>query len=722
MKPSGWVGFALIVALVFPAMAKEPDAVLVLDAKKETVACLVDANSKTLPDCAAPNLCKLFLVQGQRAELRVYNRKFFSDYSITIDAVTTLTGPQIRNLPEAENLTLGTPSFAGPPPSKGGFETISQRTARDILALLLDETQATKPLADLNADYDELNREQAQIKRDINAFDQNYRILYGASKTAADCEKISGSPDAQSLISCFDGEITREHNSPWQGPGHYRDEQEFRNVIVRVQDLIVTVKTFSGVIAGTNILQLAQQLDAEVTQYEKNFITLQQNIESAIDAANLLTEMISTKTEYGGQETNLRTNLRLAQIRASLTKNLKLPLDDAEISQLLKESAALVERRGNELTLGHGSALSARSMEVDPRCRSRVPRWATCAGIAIEDPAEPSGFREAANGAKSQVEVDLRDALDQINAQQGRLLARVNYIYDHSEVPDALPKQIDISGHSGNLIVYYTIRRIENFTRFQVAQVQNPGVAAPASVQGAALPAPGGSTPAPSATATPPTGETSSSGAAPAPDSAGIVVTRGTFYVHDLYKANVVAAFAYSWAKDQNIGKQPQPNPCGGSPGSPDNNCFSPLLNNSSPQLNLILGVDYYFHARDTFYDFPGARITGTPKRSTKEWLLQSTGIMGAVSATQGNNWFLGLFFEPVLGVQLSGGANFTSERRLQKDFQFGAPVDITGDFPTQDARVTKPFISAGLDLGLFRKIFGKLTGIGTSAVATQGK
>jgi hypothetical protein len=75
-----------------------------------------------------------------------------------------------------------------------------------------------------------------------------------------------------------------------------------------------------------------------------------------------------------------------------------------------------------------------------------------------------------------------------------------------------------------------------------------------------------------------------------------------------------------------------------------------------------------------------------------------------------------------VLGVQFGAGANFTSESRLQKTLQFGSPVDITGDFATQDVRVTKPFISAGLDLGLFRKNFGKLTGIGVSAAATQGQ
>src|SRR5207245_1087494 len=133
---------------------------------------------------------------------------FLSDYSITIDAVTTLTGPKIRNLEEAENLTLGAPSFAGPPPSKGGFETIPQRTAGDILALLMDETQATKPTADLNADFKELSREYAQLKRDIKAFRQNYEVLTGDPNGRVDCQKISGAPDAHSLSKCLGEELT----------------------------------------------------------------------------------------------------------------------------------------------------------------------------------------------------------------------------------------------------------------------------------------------------------------------------------------------------------------------------------------------------------------------------------------------------------------------------------------------------------------------------------
>ena len=97
-------------------------------------------------------------------------------------------------------------------------------------------------------------------------------------------------------------------------------------------------------------------------------------------------------------------------------------------------------------------------------------------------------------------------------------------------------------------------------------------------------------------------------------------------------------------------------------------------------------------------------------------------GIMGAVSVTKANTYFFGGFFEPVLGVQMSGGAAFGSQDTLHSAYKFGTPVDITTDFPTNEKRATGAFVSLGVDLGIFRKVFGKVTGIGTSASTTQGK
>ena len=133
-----------------------------------------------------------------------------------------------------------------------------------------------------------------------------------------------------------------------------------------------------------------------------------------------------------------------------------------------------------------------------------------------------------------------------------------------------------------------------------------------------------------------------------------------------------------------------------------------------------ILLLDYYIHERDTF---PRDKF---PSSLSNRWqcavdLWQCVGPAGGLSLTSANNYFLGGFFEPMLGVQFSGGANFGSESTLQKSFQFGSPVDITGDFPRFEKRATGWFLSAGLDLGIFRKVFGKVVGIGTATSSTQG-
>jgi hypothetical protein len=94
---------------------------------------------------------------------------------------------------------------------------------------------------------------------------------------------------------------------------------------------------------------------------------------------------------------------------------------------------------------------------------------------------------------------------------------------------------------------------------------------------------------------------------------------------------------------------------------------------------------------------------------------------MGAASVTEANNYFLGGFFEPALGVQFGAGANFGTETVLQSPYTPGTAVDITGNFPTYGKRSTGFFISAGLDIGIFRKVFGKVTGIGTAATGTAG-
>jgi len=125
MKNAHYYIAALSLALSLSAPAQQRDVVLLLNEaprQMKITACMVPSREVAPDKFCLPTPSPYYFVYGQRMELEVLNRKFFTTYSITIDAVTELTTGQIRNLEEAANITLGSPSFLQPPPSKGGFE------------------------------------------------------------------------------------------------------------------------------------------------------------------------------------------------------------------------------------------------------------------------------------------------------------------------------------------------------------------------------------------------------------------------------------------------------------------------------------------------------------------------------------------------------------------------------------------------------------------------
>jgi len=658
-------------------------------------ACLQPAPAPPIPP-HGPQTCPFagyhYLVQGKRTELQVFNRKFLTDYSISIDGVTQIqTGPNIRNLNEAENLTLGAASFASIPAAKGGTEGLSSRTATQILLELANETTSTKPRTDLLSDLEVVGREQAKLMALVDDFNQHYNLLVGGFPADQDCHAVIGSPSVDRLTECLDDELFNEGLTPWAAAYPYSDEQEFRNVTTRVHDLVQSVITLGGELAGTDLPGKLIAFDTAVAQYDNDVLTLRGNLDAAADAAYLALRM----------NNDFRGNLRRQETKVLLLDKLKgadgkPTLDDAEMN-------ALLELFGESYAVGNDVAKSnADRLQRDlPRFVERVAACEIAAGTLTGD---LQNFRFEMN--------QLPDAINDLNASQATLLNRVNELYDHSEVPAPLPKQIDLSGHTGNLVVYYTIRRIETFQRYTVAQIQQLG-SPQANSAGTPLPPAQTSAAQPNAAG----GNPPASGAPAAANSPpGIVVSRGSFEVHDVFHANVVAAFAFSTLRDQSISKVAQPLSCSGTATTPDSNCFVPYLNGYNRKWAPIVGLDYYLRPRDTF-----------PRTPDRRWLChqdwrQCVGIMGAASVTSANDYFLGGFFEPTLGVQFGAGANFGTKTVLDNGYTFVAPVDLTGDFPTHDERSTGVFISAGLDLAIFRKIFGKVTGIGTSASGTSGK
>jgi outer membrane murein-binding lipoprotein Lpp len=666
------------------------------------LACLQAAPALALPPAVPAILaCPVpgyhFLVQGKRTELQVFNRKFLTDYSISIDAVTQIqTGPNIRNLNEAENLTLGAVTLASIPPSKGGAEGLTARTATQILLELVDETTSTKPRTDLLSDLDIVERERARLAAQIDDFTQHYQLLVGGlavPPAQQDCQAVIGSPSILPLWECLDDELFREGESPWLGRYPYTDEPEFRHVTTRVHDLVQSVMKLGDQLEGTDLPGKLRSIETAVAQFDNDVRTLTGNLEAAADAANLAS----------GMNDSFRSKLRREETRVLLLDKLKgsdgkPTLDEPQMNALLD-----LFDRSYAVRKGVANSNVGTLLQDLPGFGNRATAFEGSAGAFI---ASLENFRFEMN--------QLPDAISDLNASQAKLLNRVNEIYDHSEVPAPLPKQINLSGHSGNLVVYYTIRRIETFQRYTVAQIREPG-SPQANAVGTPLPPAQASGPSPNpANGNPPA---TNNGSAPATNAnPGIVVAQGSFEVHDVFHANVVAAFAFSTLKDQSISKVAQPLSCSGTATTPDTSCFAPYLNGYNRNWGPIIGLDYYLHPRDTF-----------PRTPDSCWLChqdwrQCVGVMGAASVTAANSYFLGGFFEPTLGVQFGAGANFGNKTTLNNGYTFGTPVDVTGDFPTHEERATGVFISAGLDLGIFRKIFGKVTGIGTAASGTSGK
>jgi len=690
----------------------QKEKVLILNTHDESKSCLwpVTLGAYGLPvkpnkDSACPYMegdnRELFLRQGKRTELRVFNRKFLTDYSITIDAVTSIqTLPAIRNLNEAQNLSLGSATLISPPPAKGGTEGLSPRSTIQILYQLLDEGMSSKPKADLDSERAVLDRERERINAELRAFNESYDLLAGPSAgrqvVTSDCEGITGAPDAKTLEACLKLESGNDSKAPDWDHAPYANEDGFRRIVLRVQDLIVAVKAFGVELTASDLATREQKIESDVAQYENDVVIFQANAQASKDAVRIAREL---------EDSDFRRLLRREQLRAFLSQQLKLgqpgatpnPQDEAYMNELLDlyenkerhKSIILLKERWEALLCSAGDT---------PGCGREVPA---------------NAFRGQVAEIREKLGVKLAGLINDVNRAQSILLNRVNAIYDNSEVPDALVKNIDIRGHSGNLIVYYTIRRIETFTRFTISAV--PGLATNGQNMGLE------SNAAPPSKGAPPSDARAASSKTDKTDQLpGIVVSKGSFEVHSFFHFNVAAAFSYSSLKDQSIGKQPTPLGCTGTPTTPDTNCFTPVLNGRNSQVQPIILLDYYVHERDTFPrdKFPGS-VGDRWQCAVDVW--QCVGPAGGLSLTSANNYFLGAFFEPVLGVQFSGGANFGSESTLQKSYQFGNPADITGDFPTYQKRATGWFLSAGLDFGIFRKVFGKVVGIGTSTSSTQG-
>jgi hypothetical protein len=646
-----------------------------------------------------------YLVRGKRAQFRVVNRKFFSDYSINIDGVTQLKQIAIQELEEAANLQTPIQSAVSAV-TKGaapkGLTTTGQlplRIAQDLLAELVDAGKASNPASELESDALIVEREKRKVDAEVAALDETWKVISGEGAPSRDCQASLGAPNLSSALSCIHNLHGKETTYPWDGRGPFRDEDKFRDLTVEIGDAITLVRALGRSLQQDSAAFSNQlsALDGDLAQFKADLNALHGNVVAAYDAV----------TAYGDLSKgakNVLTPLRRAQIKLKLMQDLngaaaggKPAFDDAELNRLVEMYLANPSTLGKDVTDAQNRALQNKIQSIATRQTAHpLPGGGDVVKYYIDSPVQVMADQtkvadEALKDHQSNLGERMPSLIYEINAAQSLMLARANEIYDHSAVPEPLDKVIDLSKTAGNLHVYFTVRRVDVFPRYNVPVI---------TVQGSAPPV---------VPVTPPgTGSTpASTGGAGQEMSAGTVVAHGSFDVHDFYRATVVAAFTFSTIKDQTVRSKSitsgQAND--GTACTPTSPCSQPFLDKGSPIPSVVVGVNYYLskQGHDTF---PGAvRSVG-----------QKVGIFGGLAATRLNSYFLGLGFEPSEAIQLTGGVNFVSQDSISGAF---SPDQVYAGTPSFGGRSTwskGAYFGAGFNLSIFRKIFGSVTGLGTKA------
>jgi hypothetical protein len=719
MRLSKQFAFLILAFLWMGVEARAQDnAGVCVDARNETNVVIVPDITTIVGACPLTVVPTPFLSQGRRSQLRVLNRKFLTDYIVTVDASTKLPQFRIQDLDEAASLTIPLSNATAAPVSKGAAPkgisgALQVRSAQDLLAELANPATSSQPAGELLSDWITVQADIRTLATDLLNFEGIWKNLDGSAQS---CPSALGDPKLKSAKQCLD-----ELNTFLSGIA-LTDEASFRQLLVSDNDAIAMVNTLSTRLAQQVPLLQTQLsgLQGDLANYKTDANTLAENLQIASDAIKLIATM--------------PRGLSVAQIKARLIQSLngasKTTLDNTELNALSEElyeagvtEAGLKVRNAASLLLTQALNTIRRQLAdsapqpIAPACSPLVDAGKCLQAIAAQ-------FDGHFTTESVKLAQDLPDAVDRINERQSRLLAGTNNLYDRSVVGTPLDTIIDLSTISGNAYVRFTVRRVEYFARFTIPQLTTNGVAAPtpapAGGPGTTASASTGTTT--TTTATTSTGTTTTTQITPAASSSsgtsGTPVGHGILELHDLYRATIVGAFAFSGAHEApKITSTPVTSGSGIPPGgtgdktvcSSDAPCsLLTVQNGSGTHASVIVGISYHFSLYDTF---PHAHHAP----------LSLFGIFGGLSVQNLNDYYGALSVQPVPGVQILIGGNGYRQGTLASGYQNTMTYAGTPNFNGPQAWSIGPFGGVGLNLSIFRKVFGSATGVGTAATSTTG-
>jgi hypothetical protein len=703
--PTVTVFAAIVTCASIPALSQD-NAYVLLNAQAKGAVCVAIADACTEG---------AFLVQGQRTELRVINRRFLTNYVFFIDNAVAVVDYPIEDLDEAANLSLSTlvPAAASKglaPKGLSGSSSLSLRTVQDIITELMNPQSASRVATELTSDIQVIRHDEEKVHADLQQFVATWESLDGRAAPGPNCALES--PTLQGVKSCLTSIIRQEHASPWTTLP-FTNEDAFRDLIVTNNDAIALVKALNALVGQKAPLLTSSlsALQADIIALRGDLNVLSGNINAVTDALVLTDEVIKPRTPL----------LTRAQIKSNLIaaygSGTTPAADAAELNVMTDELLALSKTK-NAPHLVTEARQAIQGALTDGR-NDAVMMTAHATGVAGSMPLACGGqdkvffqcfarsldqqYSQAQETAESSTNDSLIADESNINQLQTTMLTRTNFIYDHSQVQVPLQRAIDLSGHPGNLRLYATIYENETFKRYDIPNVSSTAPVATGTALSASVPADTAVAPT-----TPPT---------PLPHPAGTPIAVPVVPVHDRYHGTMVAAFAFSSVKEQSIQSRTittgDPMPPPPTPNPPPNYCASNTCSQPYFQLtshsSVILGLAYHPIAYDTF---PGYFSRWRRPRDFERHF----GIFGGLSVQNMNDYYIGGNVQITRGVQVVTGLNVYRQTAIDPNYSLTGIYKGTPAFPGGREWTKGAFFGIGLNLSIFRKAFGSVTGVGTQA------
>jgi hypothetical protein len=668
-----------------------------------------------------------FLDSSNATVLQVINRKFLTSYTFFITGTKAAIPPPIRDLEEATNLTLGTATLI--PPSKGDVGTVSVQTASAVFLQLLDETTFDQVNTQLEVDYRQMVSDNASLTLRLASLRCQDATLRGVFPVPAlvGCTS-NGSPNLQAVYNALLTEVNwgtgaaplppgRPLPAPFTGiPPFTTGEAAFAQMNIWIQDRLNEVKALQTTITQVDLANTATRLDASITQFEKNADQFQGNIRAIRSALALYNTLGSNAREKVTREL---FKARYSSLLKAQPTDPALTLDPGELNTLVDAYINARLPGGGAINPVYAGKLITLNTNVGLRSAAvtlLVPGAQSGIATPLRDSTPPSGTGLAA--VQTDLATNIPVLIAQINSLQSQMVERANFIYDNSRV--AVPQiiQIDLSKAKGNQYVHYLIQYNDGFPRYVIQTPITPP-STTATVVATQLPAPVVTQPA-ATPATPLATPITTPVAGQAPIT-------GFFEVHEFQSAAVIASVAISSIRDNSFGTQPlyfdgtpahpfpTTGPCQPTVTSTTTNgtttttitatpCYASYQTGNGLQPQAMIGIMYYLRLHDSFFTAPYS-------------FSRNSGIVAGISANTANTFFLGVATEPHVGLNIGGGIEFGSESRLQPSI-LALNQTASTTAPTYTRRINKPYVSIGLDLNIFRKVFGKVFGFGSSSSA----